>query len=1051
MENSRNDNFIQQLYKHASIPLAAVAVDTGQWIAVSSVYAAMLGYTEMELLSMTEAEITHPYDRLNTAPACLAELLHHSSTDQTIVEKRYIHKNGYEVRVRLQVSLAKNGEIGDDVYLVQEAAILSGTKIEEEPMEIDPNMQILFEKNADILFSSSRSDGILEEVSPSMKRILGYEAQEMIGHHRAEFYHPDDAADMLSGNALYSVDSVFTRRVRHKDGHYLWIETAFQIIQDQDGGIKRILTIGRNVNDRVEMAQKLKQSEQKYKLIMDYSLDFISRHKVDDELTFIYVSPVCRTMMGYEPEEMEGTSSRSYIHPDDVKRVRHHLISALDEDSPDSFTFRFLRKDGTYIWFETNSRFTYNVNGEVEEVISISRDITERKQVDLQLKEYKSLFEYNPAGVTSLDLEGNLLTANRGQEILCGYSEHEMVHNHFTPLIDPVDVDKTAYHFSLAAKGEPQTYEIGLRHRDGHRIEVSVINVPIILHGKVVGVFGITSDITASKQYLEQIEKLSYEHALILNSVSEGIFGVDLEGRAGFMNPAGARMLGFNAGEWIGQSFLGMLQQTRADGSHYLPGESPVMSAVREGIALYKEESVFWRKDGSSFLASYRVTPLFDKGERMGAVIVFNDITNEKQILRAKESAEQADKAKSEFMAIMSHELRTPMNGIMGMIELLADSPLDEEQQSYTDIIRESSDALLQILNEILDFSKIEAGKMVLSDDPIQIHSILGGVVELFSAKASEKDLELCTHISPDIPDMIRGDEGRLRQVLINLVGNAIKFTDTGRVSVSVHLAMDSPEDEMTLEFFVKDTGIGIPTDKLDQLFQSFSQLHPAINRKYGGTGLGLSICKKLVELMGGSIGVIQEEEEEGTTFYFTLKTEAWTSSDDVTDQCEESNPIIEEEIRMISSVPESEAMPISRLELPETTLPRFGLLNILVADDHPVNRQLLTAILNKMGYDPDLAVNGAEAVRAAVEGNYDLIFMDVQMPVIDGIEAVQSIRRQLPQEGLPIIIAVTAFAGADNHKMCLEAGMHDFLSKPVLMSDMERVLEKWSRHISLR
>lgn len=1050
MENSRNDNFIQQLYKHASIPLAAVAVDTGQWIAVSSVYAAMLGYTEMELLSMTEAEILHPYDRLNTAPACLAELLHQSSTDQTIVEKRYIHKSGYEVRVRLQVSLARNGETGDEDYLVQEATILPDTKIEEEHMEIDPNMQILFEENADILFSSSRADGILVEVSPSMKRILGYEVEEMIGHHRAEFYHPDDAADMLSGNALYSIDSVFTRRLRHKEGHYLWVETAFQIIQDQDGGIKRILTIGRNVNDRVEMAQKLKQSEQDYKLIMDYSLDFISRHKVDDELTFIYVSPVCRTMLGYEPEEMVGTSSRSYIHPDDVKMVRHHLISALDEDSPDTFTFRFRRKDGTYIWFETNSRFTYNVNGEVEEVISISRDITERKQVDLQLEEYKSLFEYNPAGVASLDLEGNLLTVNRGQEILCGYTEHEMLHNHFTPLIDPVDVDKTAYHFSLAAKGEPQTYEIGLRHRDGHRIDVSVINVPIILHGKVVGVFGITSDITESKQYYEQIEKLSYEHALILNSVSEGIFGVDLEGRAGFMNPAGARMLGFNAGEWIGQSFLGMLQQTRADGSHYLPGESPVMSAVREGIALYKEESVFWRKDGSSFLASYRVTPLFDKGERMGAVIVFNDITNEKQILRAKESAEQADKAKSEFMAIMSHELRTPMNGIIGMIELLADSPLDEEQQSYTDIIRESSNALLQILNEILDFSKIEAGKMVLSDDPIQIHSILGGVVELFSAKAAEKDLELCIHISPDIPDMIRGDEGRLRQVLINLVGNAIKFTETGRVSVSVQLAMDSSEDEMTLEFFVKDTGIGIPSDKLDQLFQSFSQLHPAINRKYGGTGLGLSICKKLVELMGGSIGVIQEEE--GTTFYFTLKTEAWTSSDDVADDhCEESKPIIEEEMRMISSVPESESMPLCRLELPETTLPRFGRLNILVADDHPVNRQLLTAILNKMGYNPDLAVNGAEAIRAAVEGNYDLVFMDVQMPVVDGIEAVQSIRRLLPEEGLPVIIAVTAFAGADNHKMCLEAGMHDFLSKPVLMSDMERVLEKWSGHISLR
>lgn len=1044
MNNSLQNDMFQQIYKHVSVPLAMVDAATGRWIAVSSVHAAMLGYTETEMLTVTEPELTHPDDR-TLSPAHLAELLQESPGQSTCLDKRYIHKDGHEIRVKLNVSLAYTGKQGDPAYLVQEAELLPEILTAQEIPDMDPNMQILFEKNSDLLFSSSSADGILQQVSPSMKRILGYEPEEMIGRHRADFYHPDDATDMLNGSALYSLDSVLTRRVRHKDGHYLWLETAYQIVQDQGGNIKRILTIGRNVNERVEMAQKLKQSEQDYKLIMDYSLDFISRHKVDEDLTFIYVSPICRSLLGYEPEEMVGTSSRSYIHPDDVKKVRHHLISALDIDSPEAFTFRFRRKDGTYIWFETNSRYTYNVNGEVEEVISVSRDITERKQIDLQLEEYKSLFEYNPVGVASLDLEGNLLSANRGQELLTGYTEQEMVHNHFTPLIDPVDVEKTAYHFSLAAKGKPQSYEIGLRHRDGHRIEVSVINVPIILHGNVVGVYGITSDITESKKHLEQIEKLSYEHALILNSVSEGIFGVDLEGRAGFMNPAGARMLGFGAGEWIGQAFLDMLQQTRADGSHYQPGESPVMTAVREGVALYKEESVFWRKDGSSFLASYGVTPLFDKGERMGAVIVFNDITNEKQILRAKESAERADRAKSEFMAIMSHELRTPMNGIIGMMELLADSPLNEEQRSYMDIIRQSSEALLQILNEILDFSKIEAGKMVLSDDPIQIRSTLSGVTELFTAKAFEKNLKLTLDISADMPELIRGDEGRLRQVLINLVGNAIKFTDAGQVSVTARVASDSNEDELQLEFFVKDTGIGIPSDKLDQLFQSFSQLHPAINRKYGGTGLGLSICKKLVELMGGSIGVIQGgEEEQGTTFYFTLKTRVWTPGEP--DEMNETEEDSDESREKGAFATEGEAAPSGCPELPERTLPPFGPLQILVVDDHPVNRKLLTTVLNKMGYHPDTAENGLEALQSASGNRYDLIFMDVQMPVMDGIESAQFIRRHAGQEKRPVIIAVTAFAGTDNRRMCLEAGMDDFISKPVLVKDLERVLEKWGK-----
>ncbi|MWV46949.1 PAS domain S-box protein [Paenibacillus sp. HJL G12] len=1041
-------NFIQQLYRHASVPLAAVSVDTGQWIAASTVYTAMLGYTEAELLSMTEADITHPDDDKWASPRRLAELLHHSPDESIQMEKRYIHKNGHEVRVHLRVSLAKTGQDGDAGYLVQEATVLPEIPIKQDAHDNEPDFQSLFDKNADILFSASSADGILEGVSPSVKRILGYGQDEMKGHHRAEFYHPEDAADMITGERLYSSDGTITRRVRHKDGHYLWLETSFQILRDPAGNIVRVLTLGRDVTDRVVMQKRLQQSEQNYKLIMDYSLDFISRHKVNDELTFIYASPVCRALLGYEPEELEGTAARGYIHPEDVKMVRSHLMSALRVEAPEAFVFRFRCKDGSYIWFETNSRYTYNAQGKVEEVISISRDITERKQIDLKLEEYKSLFDYNPAGVASLDLDGNLLTANRGQEILCGYTEQEMVNNHFTPLIDPVDVEKTAYHFSLAAKGVPQSYETGLRHRDGHRIEVSVINVPIILHGEIVGVFGITSDITDSKRYVEQIEKLSYEHSLILNSVSEGIFGVDLEGKAGFMNPAGAKMLGFSAGEWIGQSFLCTLQQTRADGSQYLPGESPLMRAVREGIALYKEESVFWRQDGSSFLASYRVTPLFDKGERMGAVIVFNDITNEKQIIRAKESAERADKAKSEFMAIMSHELRTPMNGIIGMIELLAESQLDEEQQSYTDIIRQSSDALLHILNEILDFSKIEAGKMVLSEDPIQIRSVLGGVTELFSAKAAEKNLEMSCHVAPDIPDMIRGDEGRLRQVLINLVGNAIKFTDAGKVTISVHIANDSPENALILEFFVKDTGIGIPSDKLDQLFQSFSQLHPAINRKYGGTGLGLSICKKLVELMGGSIGVIQEEEESwGSTFYFTLKTGAWTSPVTKVETEEEISPSAElERSRPIPQ--ENDKVSLSRLKLPETTVPRWGLLRILVADDHPVNRQIFSAILNKMGYHPDVAVNGAEALRASESQNYDLIFMDVQMPVLDGIEAAKLIGARQPRDAQPVMIAVTAFADAKNRKRCLDAGMQDVLSKPVLVPELERILEKWSGHI---
>ncbi|MFD2882206.1 PAS domain S-box protein [Paenibacillus rhizoplanae] len=282
----------------------------------------------------------------------------------------------------------------------------------------------------------------------------------------------------------------------------------------------------------------------------------------------------------------------------------------------------------------------------------------------------------------------------------------ELLGNYFGPLVADKDIQKTLHHFTLASQGEPQSYDLTLIHKDGHPVEINTINIPIVVDHQVVGVYGISRDITDHIRYTEQIEKLSNDYTLILNAVSEGIFGLDNEGRVTFINPAGAHMLGFECDEIAGHPYLDPIQQTALDGNHYRPEESPLMRAVRAGEAHQSLDAVLWRKDGSSFLAEYQVTPLFDKGERKGAVVVFRDTTGEKEIIRAKELAEKADQAKSEFLAIMSHELRTPMNGIMGMTDLLSETELTEEQRGYAQIISESSTSLLYILNEILDFSK---------------------------------------------------------------------------------------------------------------------------------------------------------------------------------------------------------------------------------------------------------------------------------------------------------------------------------------------------------
>ncbi|MEK3903346.1 PAS domain-containing sensor histidine kinase [Paenibacillus sp. FSL R7-0179] len=358
--------------------------------------------------------------------------------------------------------------------------------------------------------------------------------------------------------------------------------------------------------------------------------------------------------------------------------------------------------------------------------------------------------------------------------------------------------------------------------------------------------------------------------SLILNSVSAGIFGLDNLGRTIFINREGAEMLGYKPSELTGLPMMEMIHSLHGGAPRHSLLECPIMRTLQDGVTRSMADEVFWRKDGTSFFVNYRIAPLLDRGMICGVVISFSDITNEREILRAKESAERAAQAKSDFLAMMSHEIRTPMNGMIGMADLLLETELGEEQRSYAEILRSSSYSLLQILNDILDFSKMEAGKMPLQSERFDLREMLEGIIDLFTPKAEEKKLSLRWWADTTVPDIVTTDPSRLRQIIVNLVGNALKFTDRGSVTLSVKNIPLPASPEYLLEFSVRDTGVGIADSKLNLLFQSFSQLHPSINRKYGGTGLGLAICKQLVELMGGTI-FVESEEERGSIFRFML------------------------------------------------------------------------------------------------------------------------------------------------------------------------------------
>ena len=532
-----------------------------------------------------------------------------------------------------------------------------------------------------------------------------------------------------------------------------------------------------------------------------------------------------------------------------------------------------------------------------------------------------------------------------------------------------------------------------------------------------------SAEIRRQKQYFETLVEISPVAVMTMDR-GEIVSG---------WNPAATRLLGYEPAEAVGRHIDDLVFRPEDRDE----GRDVTRMAEEAGRAQLIAQRR--RKDGELVDVEILLVPLVVDGEHTGYYAIYHDIT---ELQAARRVADAANEAKSTFLASVSHEIRTPMNAIIGMSGLLLETELDAEQRDFAETIQASGEALLAIINDILDFSKIEAGRIELEAIPFALGPSIEAAIDLVTPSATAKQLELTYAIDRNLPAALVGDPGRLRQVVLNLLSNAVRFTEAGEVSVSVTgrrlgAGHGDPAEAARWEIAVdvSDTGIGILPDRMDRLFQSFSQADASISRRYGGTGLGLAISKRLAELQGGSI-TAESSGVPGEGSRFVVRIVAPEAPSDA----------IAVSARRALADPTGTAPHTDGLVASTVPLAERHPLRILLAEDNAMNRKLAVRLLERMGYAPDVAGDGLETIAALEARPFDLVLMDVQMPELDGLEATRRIRQRWPGSTGPRIVAMTATAMAGDRELCLAAGMDDYISKPIRVAELTTALEATPR-----